>query len=320
MLLKIYKTNQPLILLLLPLIALFLWGPSFNNESIQIENTTPVYSFFITKSIIFNKIMALCLIVATAIVINATINKNEFFQQNLYIPSLIYTLLMSALPELNTLHPILISNLFIALTFRRLINIHSQVSCKSEIFDASLFILISGLFYPPSILFIPIIWIALMIFRPFSWKEWAIPFLALGLFSIYFYASFLFTEKTEYYQLQNIIDSSVYSSYSYLPTTYVLSFLVIIFSLLGIYQIHKKRKYSSIRYKKMTSTILAFLILSAALFSFIYLNNNNLEATLFTLIPVSIALCYFLIYFKQKIVTELGFILLFTLIILNNYL
>ncbi len=319
MLLNIYKTNQPLILLFLPIVALVIWFPNLYNTDIVIHNTTPLFQLIQTKHILINKLIGLVILITTAILINTTINKNEFFQQNLYIPSLLYVLIMSSLPQLNTLHPILVSNLFIALTFRRLINIHSQVSCKSEIFDASLFLLIAGLFYPPSLLFIPIIWITLMIFRPFNWKEWSVPFLALGLFLIYFYTSFLFTEKTQHYLTQNILESSTYSPYTYLSPTYILSFFIIIFSLLGIYQIHKKRKFSSIRYKKMTSTILAFLILSAAIFSFIYFNNGNLEATLFTLIPVSLAITYFLVYFKQKIATELGFIVLLILILLNNY-
>lgn len=320
MLLSLYKTNQPLILLFLPIVAVLFWAPNFNTELIEIKNATPVFDFFVTSSVFLNKVIGIVILIATALLLNITINKNEFFQQNYYIPSLIYVVVMCSLPELNTLHPILISNLFLALTFRRLINIHSQVSCKSEVFDASLFLLISGLFYPPSLLFIPVTWITLMIFRPFNWKEWVTPFMALGLFLIYFFASFLFTDKTFFYSSMAIQDFSIYSSYSYLPTTSVLAVVITIITLLGIHQIHKKRKYSSIRYKKMTSTILAFLILSIVIFCAVYYYNQNLEATLFTLIPLSIAVTYFLVYFKNKIVTELGLALLIGLVLLNNYL
>lgn len=320
MLLRVYKTNQPLILLFLPIIVIVFWAPNFNNELIEIENTTPVFDFFVTSSLFINKIIGIAILLSTAIVLNFTINKNEFFHQNLYIPSLIYTVIMCALPELNTLHPILISNLFLALTFRRLINIHSQVSCKSEVFDATLLLLVCGLFYPPSLLFIPIIWITLMIFRPFNWKEWVTPFMALGLFLIYYFSSFLFTEKTSYYSLNTLTKSTIYGFYEYQFPTYILTVLLVISALLGIYQIHKKRKHSTIRYKKMTSTILGFLILSALLFGGIYYYNQNLEATLFALIPVSIAITYFLIYFKNKIITEFSLILLLLFVFLNNYL
>ena len=107
MLLNIYKTNQPLILVFLPIVALLIWFPSFGaNSSIDIVNTTPIFKFFVTKNHILNQFTALGLLIITALVLNTTINKNEFFQQNLYLPSLISVLLISILPESNVLHPI----------------------------------------------------------------------------------------------------------------------------------------------------------------------------------------------------------------------
>lgn len=321
MLLNLYKSNQPLILLVLPIIALLIWFPSFSaNNFVDIVNTTPVFNFFVTKSHYFNQFIALSLLIITAIVLNTTINKNEFFQQNIFLPSLIFVLLISILPASNTLHPILFSNLFLALSFRRLITIHSQVSCKSEIFDVSLLLLVSGLFYPPSFLFSPIIWITLMIFRPFQWKEWIAPFLAFGIFLIYFFASFLFTDKTSYYEIANILESSIYKNNSYSVLFYTFAFLTFLFVLLGMRQIHLKRKSSSIRYKKMTNMILAFFIIGIINFGITYIFTFAIETVYVTVIPFTLAISYFLIYFKKNIVVEIGLFTMLILVLLNNYL
>jgi hypothetical protein len=279
-----------------------------------------MFNFFITENHIINQLIALGLIITTAFILNLTINKNEFFQQNIYLPSLISVLLVSILPESNTLHPILFSNLFLVLSFKRLINIHSQVSCKSEIFDVSLFLLIGALFYPPTLLFVPIIWITLMIFRPFQWKEWFSPFMALGLFIIYFVTSFLFTEKSSYYEFSNILESSIYNNNNYSVLFYLFAFISFVFVLLGMIQIHLKRKSSTMRYKKMTNMILAFFIIGLVNFGISYLFTFAIETVYITVIPFTIAISYFLIYFKKNIVVEIGLFTLLLLVMLNNWL
>lgn len=320
-LLKIYRTNQTLILGLLPLIALFIWFPSFGLENnFIVNNTTPVFQVFKTESNIINQLIAIGILLVTAITLNNTINKNEFFRQNIYLPSFISVLLISCLPLSNTLHPILFSNLFLVLSFRRLININSQVSCKSEVFDASLLLLIGGLFYPPTLLYLPIIWITLLIFRPFQWKEWVSPFLALGLFLIYYLTSYLFTENSSYYQASTILKSSVYQDNNYSILFYLFGFLSLFFVLLGMRQIHIKRKSSTIRYKKMTNMILALFLLGLINFGILFLLTYALEVIFITLIPFTIAISYFFIYFKKTLVAEIGLFLLLILVILNNWL
>ena len=320
-LLKIYRTNQPLILVLLPIITLFIWAPSFSFVSdFKIVNSSPAFRFFETESKTINQLIAIALAIITAVTLNNTINKNEFFRQNIYLPSFISILLISCLPSTNSLHPILFSNLFLVLAFRRLVHINSQVSCKSEVFDASLLLLIGGLFYPPTILYLPIVWVTLLIFKPFQWKEWSSPFLALGLFLIYFFASFLFTETTNYYKFSNITNSSIYHKNSYSLLFYLFGILSFVFVLLGMRQIHLKRKSSTIRYKKMTNMILAFFILGLINFGILYLLTFSIELIFITLIPFTIAISYFFIYFKKTIITEIGLFLLLLLVVLNNYL
>jgi len=320
-LVKIYKTNQPLILGLLPVIALFIWFPSFGIESnFEVANATPVFSFFKTESHITNQLIAISLLLITAIALNNTINKNEFFRQNIYLPSFISVLLISCLPLSNTLHPILFSNLFLVFVFRQLINIHSQVSCKSEVFDASLLLLIASLFYPPTLLYLPIVWITLLIFRPFQWKEWASPFLALALFLVYYFSSFLYTDAAQYYKLSSIFESSTYKHNDYSVFFYLFAFFLFLFVLMGMRKIHLKRKSSTMRYKKMTNVILAFFIIGLINFGISYFFTFAIETIFITLIPITITTSYFFVYFKKRMFAEIGLYVLVILVLLNNYL
>ena len=166
----------------------------------------------------------------------------------------------------------------------------------------------------------PIVWVSLIIFRPFQWKEWVAPFLALGIFSIYFAASFLFTGKTNYYIHTKILESSMYQNKVYSVFFYLFGFFSILFFLLGMRQIHLKRKSSTMRYKKMTNIILALFIIGLLNFGIIFLFTFSIESISLLFIPFTIAISYFLVYFKKNILAELGLYLLVLLVILNNYL
>ena len=320
MLLKTFKTNQPLVLGLLPLIALALWFPSFSNpNTLELENTTLIFQYFVTESNIINNLIALGLILISAVVLNSTINKNEFFHRNIYLTSFLYLLLNSAVPNLNTLHPLLFANLFVVFAFKRLVNIHSQVSCKSEIFDATLLFLLAGSFYPPTFLLIPYSWLALIVFRPFKLREWLTPFLALGIFLIYYFSSLLFLNDVPSFALSNIANYSIYINNTHSFLFYSISLISTISFAMGLYQIHKKRLRSSIRFKKMTNSISTLFVWGVLMFVLVYGITLSFEFLYLLTIPFVISISYFFIYFKKTLVTEITLIVLAALILLNIY-
>ncbi len=320
MLLKIYKTNQPFILGLLPLIAFLLWFPSFRTpSSLEIEKTTYIFNLFVSASTFFNHVFAILLILVSAVLLDDIINKNDFFHKNIYLTSFLYVLITSSVPSLNTLHPILFSNLFVILAFRRLINIHSQVSCKSEVFDATLFFLAAGAFYPPSLLLIPFSWFALIIFRPFKLNEWLVPFLALGIFLIYYFSSLLFLDNVPLFDLSSLIQYSIYVNKAHSFFFYSIAFLSSLSFLLGIYHIHRRRSRSTIRFKKMTNSISTFFVWGLILFVLVYSLTGTFEFLYLLSVPFMISLSYFFIYFKKQLVAELILTALTILVVLNNY-
>ncbi len=320
MLLKIYKTNQPLVLVTLPFVVLLLWYPSFSTPSqLIIENPTLIFNLFVSRSPITNNITALILIISSALILNNTINKNAFFNRNVYLSSFLYLLLTSAVPKLNTLHPILFSNLFIILAFRRLISIHSQVSCKSEVFDATLLFLLAGAFYPPSLLLIPFSWFALFIFRPFKLKEWLTPFIALGIFLIYYFSSFLFLDNIKLFSPIDILNYSIYVENAHSYFFYGIGFLSGITFILGLLQIHKKRQRSTIQFKKMTNSMAVFFIWGLFIFTITSNHTKTFEFLYLLSIPFIISMTYFFLYLKKTIVAEIILLALTVLILINNY-
>ena len=267
MILKLYKSNTTLVLFGLPLIMAVLWAPTFLSQSlVDTGERTLIFNWFYIENPILNRISAFLVILITGILLNSQINKNEIFERNTYIPSLFYILIMSSISEMQQMHPVVLSNLFWVLAYRRLLNVYNQVQCKSEIFDASLFICIATLItFPSAAILLLLPWITLVIIRPFDFREYMMPFfgtlLLLIYLTVYYY---VYPVEIKYLNFQ--------SSYSHFHlkfnwTYYVIYGLMVIIMYLSAYKLLSKSNTSSVRFRKTTSVL---ILLGSVPFSFLW--------------------------------------------------
>ena len=132
MILKFYKSDNLTGLVLLPIIGSFSGFQHYLVLLLLIFQTLlPCFNGFKFRCPFF-QVIALLIIVISALILNDVINKNEIFNRNTFLPALIYLMFMSAIKEHQVLSPIVISNLFWILAFKQLFNIYSQVPCKSK--------------------------------------------------------------------------------------------------------------------------------------------------------------------------------------------
>tara|TARA_B110001452_G_scaffold235460_1_gene214285 strand:+ start:71 stop:1021 length:951 start_codon:yes stop_codon:yes gene_type:complete len=122
----------------------------------------------------------------TALRINLIINKSVFFQKSNYASGLIYIVLIGVFGNIhNSINPLL-GNLFVVLAIENLFKIFRNKSCKIEIFNASCWLIISSLFFGLNIFLLPVLWFALYFIRPFQWREYVMPFIALVFLGAFF--------------------------------------------------------------------------------------------------------------------------------------
>ncbi len=320
MLLKFYRTNQPLILVLLPLIIVVLWFPGFTgDEGVYVKNSTPLFRYIEPQNELLNRLAGMLFVLAGGLILNRTINRNEFFKKNTFLPSFFYVVLMSLYSDTTMLHPIAVSNLFIIMAFQRLANIHSQVSCKSEMFDAGFYITIASMFYLPSILYFPMIWMVWFVFRPFQVKEFLLPLLAVLVVAIYYLSSFLFFETMEAYDWGNLFNSSMYITVSNKKISTLLLVFVSLLSLFGAVEIVRKQFSNTMRFKKLTTSLFIFAVISFVLSAFLYLKTASSEVFLLMSPVYSVVLTYFFMYLKKEKLGEFLFFLIVMGVLLNNY-
>jgi len=314
MLLNGFKSNQTIILFALPIIAAVIWFSSFGQ--IQDLNSSYAWSFFEIENPYLDKIIALIFIIMSSILLNGVVNKNEIFERNTFLPSLTYVLLMSGWNELHSWNPYIVGNLFLILAYRRLLNIYNQLPCKSEIFDASFFVICAGIFVPAYLSALLGIWVTLMIFRPFSFIEYLMPFLAFGVISIYLFVWYLFDHSmVALFSFGNYTPLNLDFTYSEIAS---LSVLLISIYYSGFVMLRKANS-SSIRFRKISTQLIAFisLLILSLIFQKVY-KFGSINLSLLA-VPLSILIPFCFFYSKRNLIINLLFYISICSIIVNIY-
>jgi hypothetical protein len=136
-----------------------------------------------------------CVLVAALFVsmfiTNFIVKKNGLSKDSVYTV-LLFFLFLLFFPEILDNRSLLLSNFFILLATRRIISLHSLKASKEKIFDASLWVFIAALFHFWSILFILLIFIAILFHVARDYRNWFLPIIAFFSIAILFVGSSLY--------------------------------------------------------------------------------------------------------------------------------
>jgi len=122
------------------------------------------------------------LLLFSIFVVNFIVKRNKVTGTNSF-SILFYALLAVVFPETLSDSDAIFCTFFFLLATRRLISIRSLKNIKFKIFDASVWILISSLFYDWVLLFMLLVFAAIYFYEPKNIKNWLVPF--AGLFTVY---------------------------------------------------------------------------------------------------------------------------------------
>jgi hypothetical protein len=206
----------------------------------------------------------------TALRINLIINKSVFFQKSNYASGIIYIILIGVFGNIHfSINPLL-GNLFLVLAIENLFKIFRNKPCKIEVFNASCWLIISCLFYGLNIFLLPILWLTLYFIRPYQWREYIMPLIALVFLGAFFIPVSLISDGfysifKEWLGSSLVLGGSRSYEWSYISFS-ALAGLLIFFSSL-VFTFIK----STNRYKKISWIIVSLLALAITQFLFVKL-------------------------------------------------
>ena len=156
------------------------------------------------------------------------VDKNKLTGDNLYA-LLLVVVILGAFSEALFSNYIIISNLILLLSFRKIYSLQNGINTKLKLFDASFWIGIATLIFSWSILYLLLIYIGILMYQKVSLKNLLIPIIGwITPVFLYFSYQFYYDNLTNFYNRFNYELSWDFEAYNSIRFLIPLVFLVAI--------------------------------------------------------------------------------------------
>jgi hypothetical protein len=247
----------------------------------------------------YNVLFAAVLVLAQALLLNRLVNNYNLLGKPTLLPALMFITVASLFTPFLTVSPPLICNFMVIWMLFKLFSFYKSKDAKSAAYDLGMIVAVGSIIYLPFIYFFLAIWIALILFRPFNWRELAAA--VIGYVTIFFFLAV-------YYYLNNSLgmflslwlplgtkfpDVININYYNYLVLIPVAVILVLCFFKL---QQNFFRSYVQVR----KSFQLLFIVFLIAGLSFYIKAAFQLNHFLLCAAPAAVFFAYYFLYAKRK--------------------
>lgn len=256
-----------------------------------------------------NVLLAGILVFIQALLLNHLVNHHNLLGKPTFLPALMYITVSGLFTPFLVLSPPLICNFLVIWMLFKLFSFYKSKDANSTAYDLGMIVAIGSLIYLPFIYMLLAIWIALVIFRPFNWREWVAGI--MGYITIFFFLAV-------YYYLDNSL-AQFYSIWLPLATKfpysidinyydYLVLIPVVLILVLCFFKLQQSFFRSYVQTRK--SFQLLFVIFLIACFSFYVKAAFQLSHFLLCAVPVAVFFSYYFLYAKRKWFYEMLFGLL----------
>ncbi len=325
MLVRLFRLSQPIIVGFLLLMVVFVGFVSFKRHFTTIPaNGMP---FFDIMSATFGGFpswarvtLVSSLLFLQAIHLSYVLKKHEVIFKATWLPALMYVIIGSLLPPFQWFHPMLFVNSLLLFALDKIFFLYKNDKPLALDFDIGFIIGFASLFYLPIILFILFFGTALILLRPFSWRDWATGI--IGVFLPLFFA-FCYYFLTDHLMLlyEKIVLSGIRrptNLTTLFPTGYLYS--IIVLSIIIVLAIFKQQANF---YKNVTKTRLNHLVLIlfavTGILTSLFTETPLIYRFYILTIPLAVWSGYFFLSMKKLWLAEIIMMLLVSCWVYNYF-
>lgn len=331
MITRIYKSSQPNVLFVLPVVAAVFWtGAYFWYDQMACEGEfMPLYDLL--KWVTGNNNTVALLLSATlvtfeGIALSLILQEYRLLRVNAHLPALLYIILMSAVPGSLIMHPALLSNFFLLFALKRTldivrIDVHNTTSL-SAVFDMGFHYAVAGLFYFPStVLYMPV-FAGLLFFRRFSWREYIAGIIGLALPYLFAESFYFFSDGST--GTRHHIISLLANAFIPLPGILSYSFIIYILagftviSLLAAILIYVREAEKNKVKIRMGLMVFVWMLLCVLVMLFILPSHRILLAST-AAIPLTVIFSNWLLLMRKAWLSDLWIVSLVALCIIGHW-
>jgi Family of unknown function (DUF6427) len=200
----LFRTNNPLSILVLFFYGLVLKFSSFADPHIPVAQPTDGFLYHTllwylqgvgNRSPVIYPIITYLLVFTQAITLNNLIINQRLLPKSNFLPAMSYLLITSFFPEWWQLSSTLIVNTMLVWVWARMSILFHNVKAKLLLFNIGVVLGICSFFYFPSLAFVILMIIALLITRAFRITEWLVGFLGITTPYYFLFAYLYLTNK-----------------------------------------------------------------------------------------------------------------------------
>jgi len=281
MIANFFNKTKPINFLVLAVLVLIIFLISLIKA-----NSEPLNFYYFVKNGLF-----LFFAILVVFVLNFIIRKNSLTEDNSFA-ILFYILLTSFFPNSFSSEGIYVSNFILLFAFRRIYSLRSSIEIKEKIFDAAFWIGIASLFHVWSLIYMFLLYAAIVIFRKIEWRNFLIPIIGFltPIFLSYTYL-LAFDDLDRFYNLWTFsfdLSLSAYNSSSFLTPMILIGLL----SLIAIYPTTKRSLLAKIDFKATWSLLLGHIGISLILV--LISPNKNGSELIYLFFPLSVLFANYL--------------------------
>lgn len=261
-----------------------------------------------------NVMITLGMTLLQAFLLNKLINHFNFLGKPTFLTALMFMTLVSLFLPFLVLSPTLICNFISIWMMRKLFNIYKQADVKTLMFDLGMIVALGSLIYFPFIVMFLLLWIALIIFRPFIWREWVTPILGFGV--VYFLLGVAYYWVDRFDEFLAIFKPFVNPLPTGLKVDYHDYFVVfpIGIALLLFLLVLKDQYFRSIVHIRKSFQLLFYMLL-LIIGSFYLSSQITINHFLLCAPPLAIYLAYYFAYAKIKWLYESIYVVIIATIV-----
>lgn len=264
------------------------------------------------------QIIALLLIFVQSALFNHVLLRNKVYNENTYVPALIYGLLMCTFFQFYTLSPVLVSITFVIFAVNNAFNDIEFKGAKNNLFGTGILMALASLFYLPSIVLSLAILFAYLLFTGASPKSYflflyglLLPWLIIIVYYYWQDALFHFYINGIYSLLY--LDNVSYISYSLLITIVALPLIILILSFFKLFDAKRFNNYQ----ERFQQTMIFIFIMAFVAW---WISHSRTPAILVLFVPVvAFFISHFFLLIRRRFVTEISFFSFFIGILLIHF-
>ncbi|MGL4597769.1 MAG: DUF6427 family protein [Bacteroidia bacterium] len=308
------RQHQPYSIIFIILLGIGLWLPGFwvlpdVMTQVHMPLYAPIHAFGLNFPV-WSRILALLLVLGEAFLIYRLIAQHQMLTKKSWLPALLFVVLTACTPQQLRLNAPLLANLFLLGAVHLINQSYRMDKAFGLVFNAGLLVGLGALIHFPLLIFVFFIFAAIIILRPFVWREWIILFLGVAVPFVYSAVYFFWNDSLRGISQQFIIQPLLNRDFFLkLPVHfYPLTFVLAVVLLAAAGRFITGAGTTTLKTKKGVSVMLWLLLF--AILAVLLAQDYDITGFIYAAVPLSMFISNYFLLARRLWLAEVLFLML----------